>query len=65
MQVAAPLIGQGVEMTGTVRIQVNGQPGPIGSQALRRNAGLVRETGKPIAQVARDRGSTRGPWAAG
>ncbi len=26
---------------------------------------LVRETGKPIAQVARDLGSTREPWATG
>jgi len=26
---------------------------------------IVRETGKPIAQVARDLGSTREPWATG
>ena len=26
---------------------------------------LVRETGKPIAQVARDLGSTPGPWGTG
>jgi transposase len=26
---------------------------------------LVRETGKPIAQVAKDLGSTRGPWGTG
>ena len=26
---------------------------------------IVRETGKPIAQVARDLGSTRAPWATG
>ena len=26
---------------------------------------LVRETGKPIAQVARDLGSTLGPWGTG
>jgi transposase len=26
---------------------------------------LVRETGKPVAQVARDLGSTRAPWGTG
>ena len=26
---------------------------------------LVRETGQPIAQVARDLGSTRAPWGTG
>ena len=26
---------------------------------------LVRETGKPVAQVARDLGSMRGRWATG
>ena len=26
---------------------------------------LVRETGKPIAQVAKDLGSTRGRWGTG
>ena len=26
---------------------------------------IVRETGKPIAQVARELGSTRAPWATG
>src|SRR6516162_3611242 len=26
---------------------------------------LVRETGKPVAQVARDLGSTKAPWATG
>ncbi len=34
-------------------------------QEFREGRRIVRDTGKPIAQVARDLGSTRAPWVIG
>ena len=38
MQVAGPLIAQGVAIAETVRVEVYGEPGPAMAQALRANA---------------------------